>query len=265
MAFYNWGDGGTKTEQIRTAYCRSDPFFPEKNFERKKMRMIYELSGRGGRHAEAGEENQDCLYSVERGGRLVISLADGVSTCRRARDGAEIASRAIGELMEEKGRNLLNGDQPRQEEWILDHILRRLKKRSREEGDDLEEYSSTAASVLVDRNRGELLYFNLGDGLILGVDGGKCRILSMPGNSARGCCVTTTRNAAAEADLGKRSLGTMERVLICSDGAWREMYGRTRLLPEVSEWLVRGEWGKLEHFLRERGCRDDYSIIAIEP
>lgn len=226
--------------------------------------MIYKLSCMGQHHTAAGGENQDALCFVERGNDRVISLADGVSACRKARTGAEIASRTITKLMAEEGRNLLGGDRARCGEQILSRILTQLEECSQEEGTALREYSSTVASVLVDRDGREALYFNLGDSLILGVDGGKCRILSMPGDSSQGCCVTTTKNAAAAADMGRVMLGTTERVLICSDGAWREMYGRTRLRPEVYPLLVEGRWEELERFFRERECDDDYSIIAIE-
>lgn len=245
--------------------CWPIPAMPVGSRERGKgADMIYKLSCVGNYHAAAGEGNQDALCSADRGESRVISLADGVSTCCKARAGAEIASRVITELMAEEGQTFLRRDDAEWGRQILGHILSRLEKRSQREGNALKDYSSTVASVLVDQEKGELLYFNLGDSLILGVDRGKCRVLSMPGDSSQGCCVTTTKNAAAGADMGKVSVGTTERVLICSDGAWRELYRRNRLRPEVSSLLAGGEWKELKRFFRERNCGDDYSVIAME-
>ena len=226
--------------------------------------MIKKMSHIGMRHEAAGGENQDAFCYGKNGRYQVISLADGVSSCKEAKTGAEIASRAITELFLKKGNHFLGFENGQIAELALSHVLFELKRQAVEEKERLEAYSSTVASVLYDQKSGKLLYYSLGDSLILAVEKGRCRILAMPSDSSRGCCVTTTKNVSKMIGAKVVDASNLESVVICSDGAWRQMFAINRLKPEAAALLVNHQFGRLKEYLMQQECFDDYSVISME-
>lgn len=226
--------------------------------------MIKELSEMGAYHMDTDGENQDALCHGQNKKLCVISLADGVSTCKEARSGAEIASRAITSLLLKNGEHFLEFDNEQIAEYALSHILFELKQRAKEDSEDIEEYSSTIASVLVDKKKKKMLCFSLGDSIIMATGNGKCRVLAMPADSSSGCCVTTTGSAAEMVSVKRFDAGSVESVVICSDGAWTQMFAKNKLKPEVAALLANNEYDGLEDFLMKQNCSDDYSFISLD-
>ena len=226
--------------------------------------MINLHSRTGTYHQAAGGENQDALCSARSRTVRVISLADGVSSCAEAKTGAEIASRAVTDLFSKRGERLLSYEPEQISAFTLSHILYELNARAKRDNRPVEDYSSTVASVLADRKTNQLLCVNLGDGIILATGNGTCQVLSMPGDSRNGCCVTTTEGA--ERRLSVRILDALpfDSVLICSDGAWRQMFEKNKLKPEISALLIEQRYEELETYLNEANGSDDCSFIAME-
>ena len=56
----------------------------------------------------------------------------------------------------------------------------------------------------------------------------------------------------------------IESVVICSDGAWRQMYNKNKLKPEVFDLLVKNEYDGVKEFLIGQNCFDDYSFISLD-
>lgn len=226
--------------------------------------MIKKLSEMGVHHINEDGENQDALCHAQNRNYCVISLADGVSTCKEAKSGAEIASRAITNLLLKKGEYFLEFGNEQIAEFTLSHILFELKQHAVNDSKDIEEYSSTVAGVLVDKKKKRMLCFNLGDSIIIASGKGKCRVLAMPADSLSGCCVTTTKGAATMASVRLLDASSVESVVICSDGAWRQMYDKNKLKPEVSGLLANNEYDGLRDFLMGQKCFDDYSFISLD-
>ena len=226
--------------------------------------MIKELSRMGTHHALTNGENQDVLCHGKSKSMCVISLADGVSTCKEAKRGASIASQAITNLFLKKGNHFLEFDDKQIAEFTVSHILWELNREASDSSQSILDYSSTVASVLVDKRKGKMLCFNLGDSIIIASGNGRCTVLCMPSDSSSGCCVTTTKRAEKRASVRLCDIGTMESVVICSDGAWREMFSKNRLKPEVSKLLLNNEYDELKDFLTSRSCFDDYSFISLD-
>lgn len=226
--------------------------------------MIKELSIRGKYHIDNNGENQDAICYGENVHFSVISLADGVSTCERAKCGAEIASNAMTSLLLKKGDYFFEFEEEQIADFILSHIVYKLEKKAMEEMKDISEYSSTIASVLVDKKNGRLLCFSVGDSMILAVGNGKCRMIATPSDSMQGCCVTTTKNAKAMTSVHIFSTEKLESVVICSDGAWRNMFSKSRLKPEVENMLVNNEYEGLKDFLVLQKSFDDCSFVSLD-
>lgn len=227
--------------------------------------MIVKESTRiGTHHLNTREENQDVICHAQNQDFCIISLADGVSSCKEAKKGAEIACSAVTNLLLKKGDAFFDTSSGQISESILSHILYQLNQCAAESSSPVEEYSSTLSTILLDKKRKRFLCFHLGDGLILGTQEGKCRVLAMPCDSSSGCCVTTTRQAETMVTVRIMDADLFDSVLICSDGAWRAMYKRNRLKPDVFHLLVNHEFNKLEEFLAQQNCFDDYSFISLD-
>ncbi len=226
--------------------------------------MVTVLSRMGTFHSDTNGENQDSVSYGTNKRFQVISLADGVSSCEEAKCGAEIASSAITSLFLDKGDFFLSFQEKQVAEYGLSHILYRLERQAKADSKNVTEYSSTVASVLVDRKGGRVLCFNLGDSMILAAGDGKCRVIALPSDSSQGCCVTTTKKAETEVFVKAFDLDSTESIVICSDGAWKQMYHKNRLRPEPAYFLRHSEYDRLKGFLEKQDCFDDCSFVALD-
>ena len=222
--------------------------------------MQDQFSHMGGRHRRSGGENQDALWAEETARFAVIALADGVSSCRRAKCGADIACRTLARLMLSQGSRLLSFPPEDTAGFALSRIRYELQK----EGGPAEDYASTAAAVLLDRKSRKLLCFNLGDGLIGGTEAGRCRILAAPSDSSAGCCTTATVGAEQAAAVCTLPVGRLDSVFLCSDGAWEHLTEAGQLTEEAAGLLADRSYGELERRLIAREPQDDFSLIAME-
>ena len=228
--------------------------------------MISKLSKTGTDVYQTGKkrENQDAVCCGRSRKFSVISLADGASSCKRGGKGARTACEAITNLLLKKGNYFLEFENDQIAGLALSHILHELKQKAAEDSEQVEEYSSTVASVLVDKREGRLLCFSIGDSLILASGSGRCRVLSAPADSRGGCCVTTTRNAESMASVKVAETDFLDSVVICSDGAWRQMYAGNRLRPEAASLLAASDFEGLKKYLSAQDCPDDCSFVAVD-
>lgn len=190
-------------------------------------------------------------------------LGRWVSSCKEAKSGAEIASKAITNLLLKKGAYFLAFEREQSAELAISHILYELRQKAEEDHERITEYSSTIASVLFDKEHDKLLCFNLGDSIIVGAGKGRCRILAMPADSSSGCCVTTTKNAVSMTSVNVIDTSCVESVVICSDGAWRRMFSKNKLKPEVAGLLADSDFKGLKEFLIKQDCFDDHSFVSM--
>lgn len=225
--------------------------------------MIHEYSKTGTLHIAANEENQDVIKFEQQNDYAVISLADGVSSCAEAKCGAEVASQAITNLLLKNSTFFFDLDEKQVAEFVIAHVLYELKQKAREADKDINEYSSTLASVLIDKKRERMLCFNLGDSLIMSIGNGKSRILSMPSDTLDGCCVTTTSNAAGMADVKKAKTHQNDSVIIFSDGAWQCMFMGNRPDTRVKAMLDASDTSGLREYLDAHECPDDHSFVCL--
>lgn len=225
--------------------------------------MTEQLSKAGIYHSNDPLQNQDAIAVDENSRFLTATLADGVSECSEAGTGARIVCHAVNDLLLKKGSYFLELESRYTADFILRHIQYELNKEAEEAGIELNEYSSTVASILLDKKSKKMMLFNLGDSLILAAESGKCNILAMPAESCFGCPSTTTENVSAAIYTKVIDASPYNSLLICSDGAWKHMYERDRMKPEVKELLLNSDCAGLNAFLYAQNCTDDYSYIYI--
>ena len=218
----------------------------------------------GKHHISKGIDSQDSICADVKGGTGVISLADGVSTCSEAAHGAVIAARATAELLFSKRGVFFDFDEMETAGLIMSQVLYKLKQTAEKNGHDINEYSSTLAAVLADTKRGRAYLFSLGDSMILGIKDGRCRILSETESSTDGVCVTTTKGALSAVSVWTISLESIDSFIICSDGAWREMFENNDLKDTVAEIFKADGYDRLKEYLSECEPFDDCSFVSLD-
>ena len=225
--------------------------------------VINKLSKTGMYHKANNEENQDALCSGKNRRFTVITLADGVSECKEAKTGAEVAVKSLTELFLKKGEYFINFDKKQIAKFAVSHINYELRKKAESEKKNVEDYSSTIASVLLDKKSERLLYFSIGDSIIIASENGKCKIISNPSDSSQGCCVTTTKGAETMVKTNILDVSGLESVIICSDGAWKDMFRRNKLKEEVKKLIEYNKYGELSKFIKHQDNFDDSSFISM--
>lgn len=226
--------------------------------------MIQSYSSAGDLHRQAGMHNQDAVTFRRKGKEAVIVLADGVSSCPCAEEGARLAAQTAADLLLSRGKVLQDCSREETGSFILSQVVYELENLARDQGRSAQDYASTLAGVYYDSGAEKLLYCSLGDSMILALEQGQCRILAQPFDSRSGCCVTMTQNAEREMEAGTLDARTVEAVFLFSDGAWQTMFEGGSLKPAVSTMLKNGWFEDLRDFLQRQNCPDDNSFIAMD-
>ena len=228
----------------------------------------YGYSNIGTHNANNNEENQDFSFSEELNNYEVIALADGVSSCSKAREGAEISAKAIAFYLLKNAEFLLDfPDEEQRNKLIVDCVMKKLKEKANYDGMPVEEYSSTLSAVLFDKTTNKALTFNLGSNMIMALYGDKTHIVGMPGDNRYGTIVTTTKGASYEAS--SHIIDTVnsdiqaEDFIMFTDGAWKALYSGTRPIPEVQTLLMEKRFDLLQQFLQQKNPFDDNSFINL--
>ena len=86
----------------------------------------------------------------------MIALADGVTSCAKGDAGAKITCDVLVELMLKQGERFMNLNSDQTSFFVVAEILRRLRQTASEKNENIEEYSSTAAFVLLDKEAKKL-------------------------------------------------------------------------------------------------------------
>ena len=225
--------------------------------------MIHHFSCAGMRHLETGTENQDAfsIHSNDRYAAMV--LADGVSSCTHASQGAQLACETAAQLLLDCADYFMSAPSEMIPRIILRNILHALGKQADKERVRIEEFSSTLAFILHDRKQRKLLLFQLGDGLIIGCQDRRCLCLLQPGDSTDGACVTTTRHAESQCSIRRLDAGQCQAAMLLTDGAWHAFTSCGRLRQEVQEAFVCGEYHVLQSLLKQTSPMDDHSYLIL--
>lgn len=223
----------------------------------------HEYSSAGTNHNGNEQENQDVVLSGHNRNFEVAVVADGVSTCTKGKEGAEIAAKAIESLFLSKGNELMQFDEKQITDVLVQHMLYYLNKQAEADGISVEEYSSTMTAIVVDKLNKKTLTFNLGDGLIMGVQDGKIKVAGMPADTRDGTPTTTTKNVSSIAEA-KVHDGIWDSTILCSNGAWKEMFNKNKLKPEIAKMILDKDFERVIEYLEQQETTDDRTFVALE-
>lgn len=230
----------------------------------KEIDYMNYMSLAGSHHNYDNDCNQDSIMYGKNERFCAMVLADGVSSCSESAKGAEIVCKAVTAYLLKNGERLFYMPEYEIADCITSHILYKLERVSTEERNDIEEYSSTVAFTLCDRTTRKMLYFSIGDSLIIAIKKSNCSIVAMPGDSRNGCYVTTTEDVSSLAKTGIIGTENINSIIICSDGAWHLMYNRNRLCQDIKSLLISQNYTALKNTLAEKERFDDCSFISVD-
>lgn len=225
--------------------------------------MTHHFSCAGVCHLAENMENQDAFSVCSNDQYTVMVLADGVSTCTHAGQGAQLACDTAAQLLLSCAHYFMSAPPETIPRILLRNILHALSKQAEKDSVRIEEFSSTLVFVLHDRKQRKLLLFQLGDGLIVGSQDGRCSCLLQPEDSTEGTCVTTTHRAEDQCSVRLLDAQEYQSVMLLTDGAWHAFVTSGRLRRDVEEAFVRGEYHVLQSLLQQSPPMDDHSFLIL--
>ena len=151
---------------------------------------------------------------------------------------------------------------------VLSVLSNELEKKADQDNEDVKEYASTLAAVLIDRKSKNAFAMNLGDSMIIGVKGMDVNIVGMPCDSTNGIPSTITKLSNHFTDSvminSKDGAYRYDSYILCSDGAWREMFHKGKLRNDVKDMMIKRDFNKLRNYLKEKNTFDDCTFIALD-
>lgn len=187
--------------------------------------QIMKLSQRGEYHARNDQPNQDIVRKRENGLYAVAAVADGVSSCPFAREGAELACRIAIDFFMSDAEYLFDFSPEKIAYLFIELIKVHLSKAALAAEASLSDFSSTLLLCGVDKKNGRLLAINLGDGAVVIERGERSGIVLMPRRFNKSCCSTTTENAYLSAQTILTDTEDVSRICIFTDGALDRLCG----------------------------------------
>lgn len=224
---------------------------------------MYLYTKRGTYHIQRNECSGDIVRGLDSGEFVVLTLADGVSSCKYGAKGASMVSSCAMDYVYNQYSTLRF--LPR--EWsvfMLNLLKKQLNAAVNNDRDLYEEYSSTLMVLVIDKVKGIMHYCNIGDGILMAIDDRKCPIVCMPQGDKSGCPVITTEGIEKKMVSGTMELNDVNSILICSDGTWKMMYNHNTLKPDVKEILLTGNYSKFKEFISMSDNLDDCSFAFAD-
>ncbi len=220
----------------------------------------------GTNHGSDERNNQDATASGSNARFEVIVLADGVSSCKKGGEGARITAETIKNWFLDMGERLMDISDEERKDVISSVMTSALEKQARQDGLDIKEYSSTLATILIDKKLKRTMYASVGDSLLLGIVGDKVSIVAMPADSRNGIPTTTDQSKFIKTGVLEAKNGELvaSSFIACSDGAWKELYRRNKLRSEVKEMILGRDYSDLSEYLKSRNTFDDCTFITLD-
>lgn len=219
--------------------------------------------GTGAYHESKGETCQDVVESVEVGDYEVVVVADGVTACANAAEGAIIACKAFEDFIAREQGNIFRFSDKKLAYLLMEHILYFLETESGKQGLDLQNYASTIIGAVIEKKSGKSILFNLGDGTVfeLGTYGMK---ICMPPKRHRGNpCLTTTKDAYKAVEIKRTDILMGEGLLLCTDGFTDIYNDGVATKKSLMGSIASRRWDELKESLKSIKHVDDCSYVVL--
>lgn len=178
----------------------------------------------GRRHQNYFEEGQDFSAFRCSALRSTIAVSDGCSSAKEALPAAKYSVEAALAFFQERDWPDTGAD-PASRQALVDEFVRYLQDALRASGKDYYQLCATLAVASYDRETGQYLVLNIGDGYVAGYLGDSiCKVILEPfnrdGDSSRTCFGNSDDVAeTTQLEIGNALEKRYSGFVICSDGA----------------------------------------------
>lgn len=179
--------------------------------------MVIKFSKKGQYHKEANVENQDFVYSYENANICYIAIADGASSCKKGKQGAEIACKCIKKLLVDS--DIFSFDEDKIAYVIWEEIMYHIKNEAVKQKTTPKMFASTFAFACFDKRTDTLITYNLGDGVIFVKYDSEYKMLSAPKRFKGKCTLVPNTDAFRDADVTFTEF-FKGSVFLCTDGLY---------------------------------------------
>jgi len=217
----------------------------------------------GSYHLENGMKNQDIVRSAKSGRVEMIVLADGVSSCERAREGAQVSCDAVIRLIEKKAEFFFGFTNDSRTRYVMEYVMNDINSIAKHDRRLVDDYSATLMYAIHNRESGEIFLSNLGDGMIIGCKKSGEDILLPPSDSRLGVYVNTSEDACKYTRTKAVSERDYEKIVLCSDGAWRILVTNNRINKDAIRAVREVDDLKMKSYINKNGNGDDCSYICM--
>lgn len=178
---------------------------------------ITTFSKKGIFHEQNNTENQDAVFSYEDDNICYIALADGATSCRNSKAGAEIACKCIKDFL--INSDIFNFSADKLAYLVWEEIMFHIKNEASILNDTEKSFASTFAFTYLDKKSNRLVTYNLGDGAIyiLHNTSSEYELLSPPKRTDGVCMLIPNKNAYKSAEINIIENFNGE-IFMCSDG-----------------------------------------------
>lgn len=186
--------------------------------------MVFTYSKTGIFHEEHKLEKQDEVYHKENNRYAILCQADGVSMCINGRRGAQISCLETASILSGNEEAFFRFSSRKTAYLVLEQAVCRINGEAKKYGELPESYASTLIFCCIDKQLRKALLFNLGDGAICRISGGKCSYLIPPDRISGSLCPQTmTKDAFKAAAVKIIDLGKESSIFMCTDGLLHEI------------------------------------------
>ena len=224
---------------------------------------IYEYTKTGTYHLQRREGCQDrTLFFDDKKYSLTV-IADGVTSCVKASQGAESTCMAVKDFFMIEGNRAFRYSPEKLSYLLIEHILFWLEKRAEKEGADVREYASTVAACFMDKKTGETLALGLGDSVCCRIRDNKTEQIIMPRRFHGHPCLVTTTGACKAMTVKLLETIVEDTLMLCTDGFADALNQDGAGIGSIDYLIRQGDFKELNNRLDNLEIRDDCSYIAL--
>lgn len=236
----------------------------DKNIKKERTNYMISIKQIQGKGKEKNEDvvfvdDKDCNY-------LFVGIADGQSLKEHSIEGGKFALSRVNEYFKKQNIGNLKLRYIDEIQYEIISVIRDgLNILAEEKGKNVFEFSSTLCALVIDKNTGEWVIVNLGDGVIVGITREKqVQILSYPENGVtkQYTYLTTSRNVLSHIRIGCGNAKDFSSVLLLTDGV-RGIY-RDGVIPlEISALLKQNNYLEIGKIMEKLSGKDDGTMVAV--
>lgn len=169
---------------------------------------------------------------------MFYAVADGVSSCKNSRKGAETTCKVTCDMLLDEFDYFFNSSSEKVSWLILNYVKKQLNILAKQSNQSFNSYASTLCFICIEKSNKKAITFTLGDShlYLLNSDTAFLEdgIIDYKNNVV---CATVTENAEKNAIVKFYDEFNFDGLIICTDGAWKTLFDYTNCNAE-NMWYI---------------------------